>query len=59
MSMPVLLNMDEACVALRCKKDWLYDQVRAKKIPSLKIGRSIHFLEEDLAAWMRQSTATK
>lgn len=51
---PVLLDMDEACELLRCKKDWLYDQVRAKKIPGLKIGRKIYFLEEDLATWLRE-----
>ncbi len=54
---PTLLDMDEACQRLRCKKDWLYDKVRAKEIPSLKIGRKIHFLEEDLAAWMRGKAA--
>lgn len=54
---PNPLDIDEVCERLRCKKDWLYDQIRAKKIPSFKIGRKIHILEEDLAAWMREQAA--
>lgn len=56
---PVLLDIDETCARLRCKKDWLYDQVRLNRIPHVRIGRPIYFLEEDLARWLRESARSQ
>lgn len=39
--MPDLMTVDEVCRLLRLSKNTVYDMIRGKEIPSIKVGRQI------------------
>lgn len=45
-----LLTPDEVCDRLKVTKAWLYDQVEAKRIPYIRLGRHLRFSARDLSA---------
>jgi excisionase family DNA binding protein len=47
-----LLDADAVAVLLAVKPSWVYEAVRSKGIPHLRIGRHIRFTRSDLAAWI-------
>lgn len=49
-----VLDVDEACVILRCTKDWLYDMTQAKQIGHLKRGRKTYFFRYHLLDYLKR-----
>jgi excisionase family DNA binding protein len=47
-----LLDAAAAAKLLAVKPSWVYEAVRSRRIPHLKIGRHIRFLRSDLEAWI-------
>lgn len=59
-----LLDASTAARLLAVRPSWIYEAVRAGRIPHLKIGRHIRFLRSDLEHWVlslrvRESTASR
>jgi excisionase family DNA binding protein len=46
-----LLNADEAAQLLRVPRSTLYELVRSRGLPHIRIGRSLRFTREDLGQW--------
>jgi excisionase family DNA binding protein len=52
-----LLNADEAARLLRVPRSTLYELVRSRGLPHVKIGtRGLRFTREDLAGWVADNT---
>lgn len=51
-----LLSVEEACKYLKCPKTWLYDKVRQRKIPYIKVGKYLRFKKADLDKWLTTKT---
>lgn len=47
-----LLDASAAARLLSVRPSWIYEAVRAGRLPHLKIGRHIRFLRSDLEAWV-------
>jgi excisionase family DNA binding protein len=47
-----LLDTSAAARLLSVRPSWIYEAVRAGRIPHLKIGRHIRFLRSDLEDWV-------
>jgi excisionase family DNA binding protein len=47
-----LLTPDQAALLLAVKPSWVYDAVRARRLPCLRIGRHIRFTRSMLEAWL-------
>ncbi len=52
-----LLNADEAAKLLNVPRATLYELVRSRGLPHVRIGeRGLRFTREDLQEWVRQNT---
>jgi excisionase family DNA binding protein len=52
-----LLNADEAARLLRVPRSTLYELVRSRGLPHVRIGtRGLRFTREDLALWVVDNT---
>jgi excisionase family DNA binding protein len=49
-----LLDADAVAQLLSVKPSWIYEAVRSRRIPHVKIGRHIRFVRTDLEAWIAQ-----
>lgn len=47
-----LLDADQAASLLSVRKSWVYEAVRDKKMPCLKVGRHIRFTRPMLESWL-------
>jgi excisionase family DNA binding protein len=47
-----LLRPEEAAALLSVKTSWIYDAVRAGRLPCLRIGRHIRFTRGMLEHWL-------
>jgi excisionase family DNA binding protein len=47
-----LLDAAAAARLLSVRPSWIYEAVRAGRLPHLKIGRHIRFLRSDLESWV-------
>ena len=47
-----LLTADDVAAIVGMTKDWIYAEVRAGRIPHVKLGRYDRFREESIAAWI-------
>lgn len=47
-----LLDATDAAELLSVRPSWIYEAVRAGRLPHLKIGRHIRFLRSDLESWV-------
>lgn len=47
-----LLTPGDAARLLSVKTSWIYEAVRDRRLPHLKIGRHLRFLRSDLEAWV-------
>jgi len=47
-----LLNVAEAASLLSVRRSWIYDAVRTKTMPCLKVGRHIRFTRSMLESWL-------
>jgi excisionase family DNA binding protein len=51
-----LLNAAEAAQLLHVPRSTLYELVRSRHLPHVRVGRSLRFTKEDLAEWVRRNT---
>lgn len=51
-----LLNADEAAELLHVPRSTLYELVRSRHLPHVRVGRGLRFTRQDLAGWVRANT---
>jgi excisionase family DNA binding protein len=51
-----LLNADEAAQLLHVPRSTLYELVRSRRLPHVRVGRTLRFTRRDLADWVRSHT---
>lgn len=51
-----LLNADEAAELLHVPRSTLYELVRSRHLPHVRVGRGLRFTRQDLAEWVRRNT---
>lgn len=51
-----LLTTEEAARLLRVPKSTLYELVRSRHLPHVRVGRGLRFTRADLASWVQQNT---
>jgi excisionase family DNA binding protein len=56
--MTKLLTVDEVAERLGVRKQWVWAQVRAGRMPCVKLGRYRRFREESLEAWIHSLERT-
>ena len=52
-----LLTVEEVAERLGVRKQWVWAQARAGRIPCVRLGRYKRFREETLEAWIRSLEA--
>lgn len=48
-----LLEAEDVAEMLGMSKDWIYGEVRADRIPHVRLGRYVRFREEAIEDWIR------
>lgn len=51
-----LLRPEEAARLLSVRTSWVYEAVRAGKVPCIRVGRHIRFTRQMLEAWLAAQT---
>jgi excisionase family DNA binding protein len=51
-----LLRPDEAAQLLSVKTSWVYEAVRAGRVPCVRVGRHIRFTRGMLEEWLAEQT---
>ena len=51
-----LLNADEAAQLLHVPRSTLYELVRSRHLPHVRVGRSLRFTRDHLARWINENT---
>lgn len=51
-----LLNADEAAQLLNVPRSTLYELVRSRRLPHVRMGRTLRFTREGLARWVEKNT---
>ena len=51
-----LLNADEAAQLLHVPRSTLYELVRSRHLPHIRVGRGLRFTRRDLASWIADNT---
>lgn len=51
-----LLNADEAAQLLHVPRSTLYELVRSRHLPHVRVGRALRFTRQDLAGWVSANT---
>ena len=51
-----LLNADEAAQLLHVPRSTLYEWVRSRQLPHMRVGRSLRFTRVHLARWVDENT---
>lgn len=54
-----LLNADEAAQLLHVPRSTLYELVRSRRLPHVRVGRSLRFTRVHLAGWVDENTFGK
>ena len=49
-----LLTADEVAELICMTKEWVYAQVRANRIPHIRLGRRVRFRRESIDTWLRE-----
>ncbi len=49
-----LLKPADAAGLLAVRTSWVYEAVRAGRLPCVRVGRHVRFLRSDLEAWVAQ-----
>jgi excisionase family DNA binding protein len=52
-----LLRPTEAAELLSVRPSWIYEAVRANRLPCLRVGRHIRFTREMLEEWLNEERA--
>jgi excisionase family DNA binding protein len=47
-----LLRPVDAAALLAVRPSWVYEAVRAGRLPCVRVGRHVRFLRSDLEAWI-------
>ena len=47
-----LLEAEEVARYLGMRIDWVYREVRAKRLPHIRLGRYVRFRRESIEAWL-------
>lgn len=50
--MASLLTADDVAASLGVSKDWIYAEVRAGRIPHVRLGRNVRFRAESIDEWI-------
>jgi excisionase family DNA binding protein len=53
-----LLDADQAAELLAVRSSWIYEAVRAGKLPCLRLGRHIRFTRAMLEEWLASTAET-
>jgi excisionase family DNA binding protein len=48
-----LLDADDVAAALGVSRDWVYGEVRAGRIPHVRLGRCVRFRAEVIEEWLK------
>jgi excisionase family DNA binding protein len=48
-----ILDINEVSEQLKVPKKTIYKWIREKKIPCLKLGKHLRFIESDIDQWLR------
>lgn len=51
-----LLNADEAAQLLHVPRSTLYELVRSRHLPHVRVGRGLRFTRAGLARWVNENT---
>jgi excisionase family DNA binding protein len=60
--MSALLTADQVAADLGVSKDWIYAEVRAGRIPHVRLGRNVRFRADSIDQWIAElesATTTK
>ena len=52
----LLWTVEDVCHALACRRSWLYDQVEARRLPVVRLGRQLRFRPADITAYLNAQT---
>lgn len=52
--MTSLMTADEVAADLGVSKDWIYAEVRAGRIPHVRLGRNVRFRAASIDEWIRE-----
>ena len=53
-----LLTPAEAAALLSVRTSWVYEAVRARRLPCVRVGRHVPFLRSDLEGWVREQRSS-
>jgi excisionase family DNA binding protein len=48
-----LLEVDDVANFLGMRTDWVYREVRAGRLPHIRLGRAVRFRRESIEAWIQ------
>lgn len=48
-----LLEADDVAEYLGMRTDWVYREVRAGRLPHIRLGRAVRFRRESIDAWLQ------
>lgn len=48
-----LLEAEDVAAYLGMRTDWVYREVRAGRLPHVRLGRAVRFRQESIDAWIR------
>ena len=51
-AVPRLLEADDVARYLGMRTDWVYREVRAGRLPHIRLGRAVRFRRESIDAWL-------
>jgi excisionase family DNA binding protein len=51
-----LLRPEEAATLLSVRPSWIYEAVRARRLPCVRVGRHIRFTHRMLEQWLADNT---
>jgi excisionase family DNA binding protein len=54
-----LMTPDDVCDLLKVTKDWLYDQVQARRIPYVRLGRHLRFRHAEVLAYIDANSVSE
>lgn len=54
-----LMTPDDVCDLLKVTKDWLYDQVQARRIPHIRLGRHLRFRHAEMLAHIAANSVSE
>jgi excisionase family DNA binding protein len=49
-----LLTPADAAALLSVRTSWVYEAVRTRRLPCVRVGKHVRFLRSDLEGWVRE-----